>query len=184
MKTLPALFVISSVFVSCASKTERTPLPTVQNLRPEAYTGVWHEVARLPNFFERNVVAARATYGLLPDGAISVFNEGLKADGKETSIRGKATTVGSTPDGEAKLEVRFDQFPASLFAGDYWILDLNDAHAKAIVGSPDRKFLWLLSKDPDSTPADFSDGIRRMESLGFEMDELIVNPRRIETETN
>ena len=179
MKTLSVFLTLPFFLIGCATKP---PLPTAKNFKPAEYVGEWHEIARLPNFFERDLVAAKATYGLLPSGDVSVFNEGLKADGERTEIRGKAVQAGDTPDGEAKLEVRFDVFPASLFAGDYWILDLNDAHTRAIVGSPNRKFLWLLSKDPNSRPDDFSGGIERMKTHGFAMDELIVNPKRILSE--
>jgi len=177
LAALLALAVTSLIFVSCSN--QKPKLPTVKNFSAKKYAGQWHEVARLPNFFERGVVAAKATYGVLPDGEISVFNEGMKASGKMTSIRGAATPVGQTPDGEAKLEVRFNRFPASLFAGDYWVLDLNDAHTRAIVGSPNRKFLWLLSKDPISKTNDFADGVKRMKAQGFDVEKLISNPKRL-----
>ncbi|MBT8045084.1 MAG: lipocalin family protein [Verrucomicrobiae bacterium] len=178
---IPAFLVFLSAACSSTNnnKGSQAPLTTVNHFSPKKYAGQWHEIARLPNFFERGVVAARATYQVLPDGRLSVFNEGLKANGKRTSIRGIATPVGRTPDGEAKLKVRFNRFPASLFAGDYWVLDLNRAHTHAIVGSPNRKFLWLLSKDPTATPLDFSKGIERMKTNGFRLDQLITNPRRI-----
>lgn len=179
MKLLSTFLILPFFFIGCVNKP---PLPTVKNFAPAEYAGEWHEIARLPNFFERDLVAAKATYRLLPDGNVSVFNEGLKADGQRTEIRGKAVAVGNTPNGEAKLKVRFDVFPASLFAGDYWILDLNDEHTRAIVGSPNRKFLWLLSKNPNSRPDDFSDGIARMKTHGFAIDELVVNPKRILSE--
>jgi len=59
-----------------------------QRIQPEKYAGEWHEVARLPNFFERNLVAAKATYELQKDGKISVHNEGVKQGGERTSICG------------------------------------------------------------------------------------------------
>jgi lipocalin len=59
------------------------------------------------------------------------------------------------------------------------VLDLNDAHTRAIVGSPNRKFLWLLSEDPASTPVDFSEGLKRMEVSGFVVEKLISNPKRL-----
>lgn len=173
------LLLLLCPFYLLACSPSQSPLPTVKNLEIAQYAGEWHEIARLPNFFERGLVAASATYGALPDGNISVLNEGLKANGETTSISGKATPVGKTPDGEAKLKVRFNKFPASLFAGDYWILDLNDAHTHAIVGSPNRKLLWLLSKEPTSQPADFEKGIKRMKTQGFPMDTLITNPKRV-----
>lgn len=166
-------------FYLLACSPSQSPLPTVTNLELARYAGKWHEIARLPNFFEKGVVAASATYGVLPDGSISVFNKGVKADGEASSIQGKASPTGKTPHGEAKLEVRFNKFPASLFAGDYWILDLNDEHTQAIVGSPNRKMLWLLSKNKGAQPTDFKKGVEKMKKLGFPVETLIVNPKRL-----
>jgi len=36
--------------------------------------------------------------------------------------------------------------------GEYWILYVDDRYHTAIVGSPDRKYLWILSRTP-SLPA-------------------------------
>lgn len=176
---MPRLLLLLCPLYLLSCSAPRPALPTVKNLEIARYAGKWHEIARLPNFFERGVVAASATYGVLPDGSISVFNEGLKANGERNSILGKATPTGTTPQGEAKLKVRFNKFPASLFAGDYWILDLNDAHNQAVVGNPSRKMLWLLSKDPSSQPADFLQSTNRMKELGFPMADLIANPKRL-----
>ena len=178
MKTIFFLFIASFLLCACTF-SRKEPLPAVKNFQPEKYAGEWHEVARLPNFFERNLIAARATYELQQDGKISVHNEGMKVGGERTSIRGAATPVRNTPKEEAWLKVRFNRFPASLFAGDYLILDLDDTHTRAIVGSPNMKFLWLLAKDPQSTPAEFSAGMNKMEGLGFDMSKLIINPERI-----
>jgi len=179
MKVLLTGLLLLSLLICSCTHSAQPPLATVTNFSPEKYAGKWHEVARLPNFFERGVVAAKATYAVRPDGKISVYNEGLRTNGKRTSIRGVATVIGNTPIGEAKLGVRFHRFPASLFTGDYWILDLNDTHTRAIVGSPNRKFLWLLAKDPNNTADDFSLGIKRMKEVGFAIEGLIHNPRRI-----
>ena len=178
MKTIISLFIVPFFFCAC-TPSSKEPLSTVKNFSPEKYAGEWHEVARLPNFFERKLVAAKATYGLVEDGKISVYNEGLKAGGEKTSIQGLATPVRNTPRDEAWLKVRFYRFPANLFAGDYLILDLDDAHTRAIVGSPNRKFLWLLAKDSNATLDDFSTGMKRMQVQGFDMSELIVNPKRL-----
>ncbi len=32
--------------------------------------------------------------------------------------------------------------------GDYWILGLADDYSWAVVGSPDRDYLWVLSRTP------------------------------------
>lgn len=131
----------------------------------------------MPNTFERDLVAAKATYSVNPDGSLNVVNEGLRQNGETTSIEGTAKFTSLQEPG--KLKVRFNPFPANLFAGDYWILDLNPQYTHALVGSPDRKFLWLLSKDPHDDKEDFKDFIRKARNLDFPTDPLYFNPKRL-----
>ena len=171
---IPVFLAALAVF-SCTSSAP--PPPTVSTLDAKRYAGEWHEIARLPNTFERNLVAAKATYGVNHDGTLSVRNEGLKEDGEKTSIDGTAKPANQENPG--KLLVRFDRFPANLFAGDYWILDVNEGYTRALVGSPDKKFLWLLSKNPGDEKADFSRQISKAKTMGFDTEKLFFNPKRI-----
>jgi len=160
---------------SCASSSN--PPATVKALDKTRYAGEWHEIARLPNPFEKDLVAAKATYAINPDGTLGVLNEGLKDNGETSSIKGTAKPAGNDQPG--KFLVRFDEFPANLFAGDYWILDVNSSYTRALVGSPDRKFLWLLSKNPSDQTKDFSTQIAIANAAGFETAALYSNPKRI-----
>ena len=43
-------------------------------------------------------------------------------------------------------------FGLSLFWGDYWIIGLDEDYSYAIVGTPDRKYGWILSRNPQISP--------------------------------
>ncbi|MES2924419.1 MAG: lipocalin family protein [Verrucomicrobiota bacterium] len=170
-----ALAALSACFLSCSGPQANTP--TIRKLDAARYSGVWHEIARLPNPFEKGLTAAKAIYQARPDGTLGVRNEGLKEDGTRTSITGTARQP--EQDDPGKLRVRFDPFPANLFEGDYWILETNAAYTRAVVGSPDKKFLWLLSKDPADGRKDFQAQIQGARELGYATGELYFNPKRI-----
>ena len=121
------------------------PVTVVPKVDLARYAGKWHEIAKYPNRFQRGCVGATAEYTLSPDGkSVEVVNrcrdEG--AEGKERVIRGKARVV--DPATNAKLSVTFF-WP---FSGDYWILALGDEYEFAVVGTPDRKYLWFLARTP------------------------------------
>jgi apolipoprotein D and lipocalin family protein len=151
--------------------------PTVRTLSLSAYAGEWHEIGRLPNRFERDLVAAKAIYRPNNDGTIHVRNIGLKQDGSRTSIEG--TAVIPDPEEPGKLVVRFHEFPANVFAGDYWILDVNEDYTRALIGSPDLGYLWLLSKNPSDDRLNFAPQIEKARELGYETGRIIFNPERI-----
>lgn len=170
---LPLLATAAGLLVSC-SKVDQ---PTVSKLDAATYAGEWHEIGRLPNRFERDLVAATATYTARPDGSLTVRNDGLKSSGKLSSIEGRATQP--DPQDPGKLKVRFNPFPANLFAGDYWILKLNPASTRALVGSPNQKYLWFLSKDENSQKDDFAEELKTAGTLGYEIEEVFWNPKRL-----
>ena len=171
----PLLLLCTIFFLhSCGKDIEQ---PTVTQLDSKQYAGLWHEIGRLPNRFEKDVVAATATYGVNSDGSFSVKNNGLKSNGERTEIEGAATQPDSKEPG--KLKVRFDRFPANLFAGDYWIISLSQDYTRAMVGSPDQKFLWFLSKSASSKKGDFTDFLKTADDLGYQTSEVFWNPKRL-----
>ena len=75
---LTALLLATTVFFnSCASHPVK-PLATVPKVELPRYMGKWHEVARLPMFFQRGCVESTAEYSIKDDGAVSVINRCLK----------------------------------------------------------------------------------------------------------
>jgi apolipoprotein D and lipocalin family protein len=91
--------------------------------------------------------------------------------GSDASIKGTARVVPGS--NNAKLKVRFF-WP---FEGDYWILDLDPEYRWAAVGTPDRRYLWILARTTDLDPAVLA-GIRtRLTAQGFDVSRLARTPR-------
>lgn len=152
-----------------------TPVP---DLDLDRYAGVWHEIARLPNRFEDQCVAdITATYTPLEDGRIRVVNACREDDGQVNAVEGEARQAGALP---SQLEVRFAPKWLSFLPfvwADYWVLALGDDYQWALVGEPDRKYLWILSRSERMDRPTFDAITARARGLGFELDELVVvNP--------
>jgi len=120
-------------------------LTTVPGVDIKKYAGKWYEIARLPNSFEKGLVCCTAEYGLREDGKISVINTGVKEEsGKVSSVTGKAWVP--DPNEPGRLKVQFF-WP---FAAGYYIFHLDkENYQYVLVGSPSRKYLWLLARNPE-----------------------------------
>lgn len=143
-------------------------LPVVPKVDLNRYTGKWHEIARLPMYFQRNCASdVTAQYTLKPDGKIEVLNQCREKDGSLKTARGTAKVVDKAT--QAKLKVSFF-WP---FSGNYWILDLSPDYEYAMVGEPGRKYLWILSRKTVMEPATYEKLINKAKSLGFDTSRLI-----------
>ncbi len=113
----------------------------------EEYLGLWYEFARIPNQFQRQCAnSTTAEYRAREDGRLDVINRCVKSDGSVDEALGVARVVDDVSN--AKLEVSFVRFLGrNLFWGDYWIVGLGSDYEYAIIGTPDRKYGWLLTRE-------------------------------------
>lgn len=144
------------------------PLRTVSQVDISRYLGTWFEIARYPNRFQKGCVASRATYTLRADGNLSVLNEcyDKAKSGKLRSAQGKAWVV--DPSSNAKLKVSFF-WP---FSGDYWIIDLGSEYEYAVVGHPQRKYLWILSREETMAEGTYQAILARLADQHYDITKL------------
>lgn len=139
------------------------------------YVGTWYEIARKPIRHEdTHAQDVTATYTLQDDGSIEVHNRCLNETGEFEDAIGRATVVDTLTN--AKLEVSF--LPAALrwvpfTKGDYWILRLDAGYNMALVGTPDRKYLWLLARNAHPDPRDIVEWLEFARELGFDVGDII-----------
>ena len=156
----------------------RAPLQVVAPVDLKRYAGLWYEQARLPNPFQKSGTGpVTAHYTPLPDGTVEVRNRCQREDGQTEEAVGIARPV-NVPGmpGAGRLKVRF--LPGWLgwmpFAwGDYWILKLDRDYQVALVGSPERSYLWVLSRVPQLDEASLQAELDYARTLGFEVDKVV-----------
>ncbi|WP_157670091.1 lipocalin family protein [Chitinibacter sp. GC72] len=150
---LKTITVCSALLISCASwaadATPAAPVRTVAEVDLNRYLGQWYEIAKFPMYFQRNCVAdTTANYSKNPDGSIKVVNRCRKESGEYQQAEGKATAVDNTQNSQLKVSFFWP------FKSDYWIIGLDTDYQWAVVGNPERKYLWILSRTPKlSEPA-------------------------------
>lgn len=143
------------------------------------YLGVWYEIARLPMRHEKaDYTDITATYTLDDHGKVRVRNRALDGDGELQESIGEAVPVEGS--GNAKLEVTF--LPEGLrwipfTKGDYWVLRVDPDYRTALVGDPDRKFLWLLHREPKIDAALREEFLRTARDQGYDLAGLIDTPQ-------
>lgn len=149
---------------------------TVDRVDLARYAGRWHEIARFPNRFQRGCAGdVKATYAVRADGRVDVTNRCTGQDGGATTAQGVARVVDTRTN--SKLKVRFA--PAFLswlpqVWGDYWVVGLADDYSWAVVGSPDRKYLWILARAAALTGEPYELALASARDNGFAAERLVA----------
>ena len=139
------------------------------------YAGRWYEIARFPNSFQKQCIGnITADYRPMPDKTIEIANRCKMADGSLDLAVGQARVIDKS--GNAKLQVSFAPAWLSwipMVWGDYWVLELDKNYSVATVGSPDRQYLWILSRTPTISQADYESRVDNATKQGFDTSRLI-----------
>ncbi len=171
MRAIP---LFAAVLVSAAAVAS-SPNASVAELDLQRYAGQWHEIAHLPMFFQRKCASnITATYTPRPDGTIEVRNACRKRDGSQQVSEGIARPVAGRP---GQLEVRFAPRWLSWAPGvwaDYWVIALDPDYRWAVVGGPSRKYLWILSREPHMSQAQFDALRANAAARGYPVDRLVM----------
>lgn len=155
------------------------PLQPIETLVVPRYMGVWYEIAKIPNDFQKKCVGdTTATYNLGEDGRVQVVNRCRTADGTSDMAEGVARQLGGAS--SPRLKVRFAPAILSFIPmvwGDYWVIDLDEKYQLSAVSEPKREYLWILSRTPQVEPATYDALLARLTSQGLDVSRLVRTPQ-------
>ena len=150
------------------SANDTKDLKTVDYVDLNLYIGKWYEVAAFPQKFQKDCFCSRADYTKREDGKINVVN---------SCNKGSTTGELSTANGYAKIADKKSNSKLKVtffwpFFGDYWIIGLDKDYRYAVVSSPDRDTLWILSRQPILEPSLFEEATEIAQSQGLDLSRL------------
>ena len=168
---LSLLFFMFFILTGC--KTVENPPRTVEKVDIEKYAGTWYEIASFPAPFQEGCTCTTAEYISTDKGYLKVLNKCRKGSESDDidKATGKAFVVEGS--GNAKLKVQFF-WP---FRADYWILALANDYSYAAVGSPDREYLWILSRQPQIDESSRTRMEAQLKEKGFDISRLENTPQ-------
>ncbi|WP_201553593.1 lipocalin family protein [Psychrobacter immobilis] len=163
-------------------KSASTPT-TVDSVDLKKYTGTWYEIGRLPMYFQRNCASdVTANYTEKTDGSgIIVTNKCVQKDGSGITSEGIAKPVDESG---SKLKVTF--LPSwirwlPVGRADYWVLARDADYKTALVGTPDKKYLWLLARSPNVTQETYAKYRQIAQQQGYDLKEFKLTSQTNQT---
>lgn len=156
---------------------------TVERVDLDKYVGIWYEIGRLPMYFQRNCVSdVTANYvNKTDDSGIQVINK-CKDDSAEYIVaEGLAKPADATG---SKLKVTF--LPSwirwlPVGRADYWILARDPEYKTALVGTPDKDYLWLLARSPNISQETYAKYRQIAQQQSYDLKEFKLTPHSNQT---
>lgn len=145
-------------------------VPYIKDFKPEEYLGNWHEILHSKDFiWDYGCKCIQANYTLDNDNNLTV-NNSCNRFGQEVSAIGKGIYKGG-----GKFAVSF-----GLFSAPYEVAYIDEEYENSIVISCIdlplfKPYVWLLSRQPYMYNYTLSYYLDKIESLGFNKKDLIIN---------
>ena len=161
---------VLAMFTLCSFQSYATFFPkVVDNLELESYLGKWYQIASTNPSFQKDCVCVTAEYEVNESENVNVTNSCNKEtiDGELEVVVGEAKKTRNP----AKFNVSFGGF--SLPFSNYWIVDLADDYSYAVVSSPFRTPIWILSRTPEMDEEVYTDIVDRLAKRFFDVGKLV-----------
>jgi apolipoprotein D and lipocalin family protein len=153
-----------------ASANAAPPVASVAAVDLQRYAGRWFEIASFPMFFQRQCIGdTTAAYALKADGEVTVTNRCRTESGFDQA---QGNAWAAEPGNNARLKVSFF-WP---FRSDYWVIGLDPDYRWAVVGNPDRKYLWILSRTAELPKALLEEALKAAVKQGYDLEQLRYTP--------
>ncbi len=149
-------------------------LRTVESVDLERYVGLWCEIGKIPNRFQKKCVSGTtAFYSFRDDGQIDVVNRCIDKNDKPVRAVGVAKVDDAVTN--SKLKVSFvSVLGQRLFWGDYWIIGLDPDYEYAVIGAPKRDYGWILSRRSELTAQQLEEVFATLRDQGYDPDAFVL----------
>jgi len=174
---------ILALIISACSTSGLPPLAgTDQTVDLERFMGPWYVIAFipidipfLPMFSEKGAHNGIESYRLTDDGTIETtytFRQD-SFDGPERVMTPRARPANPPVNSEWKMKFKW-YLPAS----DYLILRVDPDYRRTVIGVPNRKYVWIMSRTPTMPAAEYAELVAWLNKVGYDTAQLEPVPQR------
>jgi apolipoprotein D and lipocalin family protein len=167
-----------AVLSGCASPSV-PPLEAMdQKVDLERFMGDWYVIGfvpiAIPFFSEEDAHNGVESYRLTEEGVIETtytFRKGA-FDGPEQRLTPKGWVHNTETNAEWRMQFLWP------FKAAFLIVYLDEAYERTIIGVPNRKYVWIMSRDPELSEAEYQALLDRVALLGYDRGKVRRVPQR------
>jgi apolipoprotein D and lipocalin family protein len=167
-----------AILNGCAG-TSMPPLEaTDQKVDLERFMGDWYVVGfipvTLPFFSEEGAHNGLESYRLTDEGVIETTYTFRKGgfDGPEKRMTPKGWVHNEETNAEWRMQFLWP------FQAAYLIVYVDEDYRRTIIGVPNRKYVWIMSRDPELSDADYQELLDYAVRVGYDGEKVQRVPQR------
>jgi len=169
MKLLLVIAGIALFLMGCSGNQH----PVVQKVELPKFMGDWYVQGIIPNFKEKHALNGIESYSLNDDGSILVkyvFND--KRDPEKISkMQMKAKVVDTQTNARWKVQL------LKPFWFSYLIIDLAPDYRYTVIGVPNKKYVWIMTRETTISPQDWNSIIANLKLMGYKTEKIVQMPQ-------
>ena len=142
------------------------PNKTVSHVDLKNFSGTWYSLSSIPTMFDKGSRETTTHYTLDAGGYYNVVTTCKEEDGKIKTIKSKIFPASDTHDGQMKAQFIW---PIKV---DYWVVDLAPDYSWVVVGHPDHRFLFIMSRKPEMDKVLYENIVSRCKAMGYPVEKL------------
>jgi apolipoprotein D and lipocalin family protein len=147
--------------------TANIPNKPVEKVDVKKFAGKWYSLYSIPTMFDKGTRETTAYYNLNKDGYYNVLTTAKKDDDNEIHTY-NSKLFPETDGNAAEMKAQF-VWPIKI---SYWVIDIAPDYSYVVVGHPDHKFLFIMSRKPSMDKETYTQIIEKCKAMGYPVNEL------------
>lgn len=166
--TVVSVMVITQLGRAANTPPLPAPLKTVEHVDLKKYSGQWYDVAHYPHKYQEECQDTTALVSVRTDGELDILTScKSRKDGAIHHTDGRGWVIDTASNARFKFSFLWP------FRSEYLIIDQGKEYDYAVICTPDRKHLWIISRTATMTNDLFENIARNIEKQGFRKESLI-----------
>jgi len=172
MKTRTFRLAIAAAALALLAGCASNPMPplTAQSepIEIEKFMGDWYVIGfipvTIPGFSEEGAHNGMESYELTDDGTILTtyrFRKG-SFDGKQKEFTPKGWVYNTETNTEWRMQFIWP------FKAAYLVAYVDPAYQETIIGVPNRKYVWLMTREPNPGDETYEGLVKRSSDMGYD----------------
>jgi len=172
LKQIKALIIFILLILSACKGYD---MKTVKNVDIERFMGDWYVIGIIPNFIEKHATNGIESYELLDESRIKIdYRFTDTRTGKVKHMQPKAWIHNKESNSEWRVQFLWPvKFP-------YLIIDLPEDYSYTVIGVPNKKFVWIMSRKPQIPDETYKQILNNLDQIGYNTAKIKKMPQNWE----